>query len=83
MGSYFNLSSSSWRAILTPLILYSPETLSYLQLDGRRVSLPALDDGISGAISIPDGIPFGASHPMLAWVRAMYHVHIVSYVTNE
>lgn len=79
MGSCFNLSGSSWRAILTPLILYSPETLSYLQLNDQRVSLPALDDGISAAISIPDGIPFGASHPMLAWVRAMWHVYITNH----
>ena len=45
-----------------------PDPLEYLGLDDRQVFLPALDDGISTAIHVPDGIPFGASHPNIVWV---------------
>lgn len=55
--------------------------LSYLGFD-NEVYLPQLDDGISAAISVPDGIPFGTSHPMRAWVRncSILAIYIFSFL---
>ena len=46
--------------------------LPYLNLSNTgvdSVQLPQLDDGLSGQIDIPDGLPFGSSHPIAVWVR--------------
>ena len=53
-------------------------SLGYLDFDGSPVYLPSLDDGLSTAIHIPDGIPFGSSHPMQAWVS----LQSLSYIQN-
>ncbi|CAI8033001.1 Low-density lipoprotein receptor-related protein 6, partial [Geodia barretti] len=45
--------------------------LPYLDLSDtgvESIQLPQLDDGISEQIVIPDGIPFGNSHPLAVWI---------------
>jgi len=53
---------------LSSFLPYITASLAYLEFN-NEVQLPALDDGISTFISIPPGLPFGAAHPMTAWVN--------------